>query len=245
MTLSMLYFVAAVLQTLLFCDPFFANWDSAAPEAVCGDRLAAFVAVGTINLLIDVTVIILPMPMLWALRLPVAKKLGLTAIFGIGVVICIISVIRVVTLAQINTTDFSYRLGQIGYWSVLEPTLGIISCCLPVLPPVLSKLLGPSPTFEMQHPASNDTGRFNRMPDDVEGTYPLTSRSESFQKSEAYGGRPSGNYSEVSLGRERGDVPPVPAPGVVMGMGMGIVVERAFSVATTRTRDEEGVGRAL
>jgi len=148
-----------------------------------------------------------------------------------------------------NTIDISYQLAKIGYWSILEPALGIINCCLPVLAPVLSKFHHFPPRFEMQHPASNHTGagRFNRMHDDVEGTFPLTRRSESSQKNETYAGRPSGNYSEVSLGRERGDVPPVPQPGVVMGMGMGIVVERAFSVATSRTRDEDvvGVGRAL
>ena len=105
MTLSMLYFVAAVLQSmpilfstdphrshellstvLLLCDSLFINWNVTAPAAVCGSRLVAFVAVGTTNLLIDFAVIILPMPMLWSLQLPVAKKLGLTALFGIGLV---------------------------------------------------------------------------------------------------------------------------------------------------------------
>jgi hypothetical protein len=68
----------------LFCIPLAANWDRTIPNAKCGNMAAEFISVGTINLLIDVAIIVLPMPVLWNLQLPIRKKLGLTAIFGIG-----------------------------------------------------------------------------------------------------------------------------------------------------------------
>ena len=64
--------------------PLAANWDRTIPGAKCGNMRAVFISVGTINLILDVGVIILPMPVLWNLQLALRKKLGLTAIFGIG-----------------------------------------------------------------------------------------------------------------------------------------------------------------
>jgi hypothetical protein len=72
------------LVALLFCIPLAANWDRTIPDAKCGSLAAESISVGTINLLIDVSIIVLPMPVLWNLQLPVRKKIGLTAIFGIG-----------------------------------------------------------------------------------------------------------------------------------------------------------------
>jgi hypothetical protein len=43
---------------------------------------------------------------------------------------------------QNASRDFTYEIGQIAYWSILEPGLGVINCCLPVLQPVLGKLTG-------------------------------------------------------------------------------------------------------
>lgn len=64
--------------------PLGANWDRTVPGDKCGHMRGLFISIGTINLVLDVGVIILPMPVLWNLQLAVRKKLGLTAIFGIG-----------------------------------------------------------------------------------------------------------------------------------------------------------------
>ena len=50
--------------------------------------------------------------------------------------ICVISAIRVVSLARWDFSDISWGMWKVAVWSTLEPTLGIINCCLPVLNPV-------------------------------------------------------------------------------------------------------------
>jgi hypothetical protein len=62
----------------------FSPWDEIVPGSSCGSQLAASVAIGTFDILIDFAIIILPLPMLKTLQLPAAEKLGLTVIFGIG-----------------------------------------------------------------------------------------------------------------------------------------------------------------
>ena len=73
-------------SALLICKPIAYNWDTTIEGGSCANQTQAFEAVGILNLLTDIAIIILPMPWLWTLQLPISKKLGLTAIFGIGVV---------------------------------------------------------------------------------------------------------------------------------------------------------------
>lgn len=54
--------------------------------------------------------------------------------------ICIISILRIVSIQNLNEADFTYSVSLIGIWSFLEPSLGIVSACLPVMQPVLSKI---------------------------------------------------------------------------------------------------------
>lgn len=54
--------------------------------------------------------------------------------------ICIISVLRVVSVKQLNYSDLSYNVVLDVMWTTLEPTLGIINACLPMLQPVASKI---------------------------------------------------------------------------------------------------------
>ncbi|MCJ1285448.1 hypothetical protein MMC26_004788 [Xylographa opegraphella] len=183
MGLSIVYGFAVLLETLLICKPIAFNWDTTIEGGSCANQTQAFEAVGILNLLTDIAIIILPMPWLWTLQLPFSKKIGLTAIFGIGIIICAISVVRIVALATWDFSDFSYGLGKVAYWSTLEPALGVINCCLPVLQPVLSKLRGTSfgtkgrsklsygRSVTSKESGSAKIGRFQRMDNDL---YPLT-----------------------------------------------------------------------
>jgi hypothetical protein len=48
-----------------------------------------------------------------------------------------------ITVQSINQADFVYGLGNVGLAAFLEVWLGIIVACLPTLPPLFSKYLGP------------------------------------------------------------------------------------------------------
>ena len=72
-----------VVAALLVCRPLEYNWNRTI-EGHCYHQSEAFEAVGIVNLLTDFFIFALPMPVLWGLQLPVGKKIGLTATFGIG-----------------------------------------------------------------------------------------------------------------------------------------------------------------
>ena len=54
--------------------------------------------------------------------------------------ICIISLQRVLWFKNWDLLDLSYTSVGGDYWSILEPSLGIVNACLPTMQPVLRKL---------------------------------------------------------------------------------------------------------
>jgi hypothetical protein len=84
MVLSLLYFASVFVETFAFCKPVQYNWDKSIPGGYCVDEEPAYLGAGISNLLIDVLVVTLPMPMLWRLQMPLKKKIGVSAMFGLG-----------------------------------------------------------------------------------------------------------------------------------------------------------------
>ncbi|KAL9100716.1 MAG: hypothetical protein Q9163_003942 [Psora crenata] len=78
------YTAATVLGAFLICQPLSALWNPRTGS--CGSQKSLGLFIGIFNLLLDVCVVILPMPVLWRLQMSMAKKVALTGIFGMGVV---------------------------------------------------------------------------------------------------------------------------------------------------------------
>ena len=76
---------ATILGACLICQPFSFNWDQSIPGGYCGDQVAFELFIGIVNLLLDVTVVVLPMPVLWRLQMAMHRKAVLSGIFGLGV----------------------------------------------------------------------------------------------------------------------------------------------------------------
>ena len=59
--------VVVILATLLICRPLAYNWNPTI-NGTCGDTHKLYLSGGIVNLLLDVSIVILPMPMLWGLQ---------------------------------------------------------------------------------------------------------------------------------------------------------------------------------
>lgn len=80
------YSFSTIFATCLVCRPLAYNWDTSIPGGVCGDQKSLDLFIGIFNLFMDVTVVILPMPVLWGLQMATGKKLVLSGMFGMGIV---------------------------------------------------------------------------------------------------------------------------------------------------------------
>lgn len=83
-TFNMAYFVAVVLTCFFICRPLAFLWDRSI-NGVCGDQKSLDLFIGAFNLVMDVTTVALPMPVLWTLQMGTKKKLAIAGMFSMGV----------------------------------------------------------------------------------------------------------------------------------------------------------------
>ncbi|KAF1997766.1 hypothetical protein P154DRAFT_403800, partial [Amniculicola lignicola CBS 123094] len=136
--------VACILATFiavpLICQPMAFHWDKTIAGGHCGDLKKFYLWNGLQNLVSDVAIIVLPMSVLWKLQLPWSKRVSLSLVFGVGVVICIITMVRSIELARLSAIENTHDYATIGILSILEPLLGIVNCTLPLLRPIVVKV---------------------------------------------------------------------------------------------------------
>ncbi|KAJ5684618.1 uncharacterized protein N7477_000963 [Penicillium maclennaniae] len=104
----------------------------------CGNRPAAFMVAGIMNVVTDLMVIALPLPHVWKLKLNVQKKIGLTSVFCVGIVISVISIIRLISIYKLNFEDPTYTMLDPIMWTVLEPQLAIICANMPFFKTIIA-----------------------------------------------------------------------------------------------------------
>ncbi|KAJ6103039.1 hypothetical protein N7486_005466 [Penicillium sp. IBT 16267x] len=129
-----------VIESLLLCQPVAFNWNPTIPGGKCGNRNAAFVVAGVLNMVTDLMVMSLPIPYILQLQLPIGRKVGLIVTFLLGLFVSAISMIRVVSLMRINFADVTYSLPLPLMWSIVEEQLAIIASNLPLLRRVFSAI---------------------------------------------------------------------------------------------------------
>lgn len=86
------------------------------------------------NIATDIATALLPLPVTKSLNLPKRQRYILMSVFGLGGIICLISIIRFHSLYAIAISDDpSWDNPLAALWAVLEATVGIIASCLPTL----------------------------------------------------------------------------------------------------------------
>ena len=157
---NLLLGASAVIADCLICRPISYRW-AGNIDGSCGDQRALDMCIAVFNLLQDVVVVVLPMPVLWGLRIPRDKKVALSCMFGIGILygtpkfpakhemltsgrICAITIYRVKVTSTIGDPADLHAQDiycDIALLTSLEALLGVISACLPLLKPLLHKFI--------------------------------------------------------------------------------------------------------
>ena len=78
------YFVADALVAVFECSPIAYYWDKAIKGGSCIDQDAFYRWNGVANLLIDFSILVLPMMMVWRLNLDTRSKIILSGVFLLG-----------------------------------------------------------------------------------------------------------------------------------------------------------------
>ncbi|KAI0844754.1 hypothetical protein F5Y00DRAFT_255798 [Daldinia vernicosa] len=139
MAITSAYGISFTIVTLAGCRPFEANWDKLSyPDYQCINTSHFYVAQTAIGAVLDCLILLLPVPVVWTLSMKTSKKVALTFLFTIGILICAISFVRLATQLEYMLTHFTKYGGIATLLGALEANLSIVCACLPAMPQLLT-----------------------------------------------------------------------------------------------------------
>lgn len=134
-------FLGNFFSFALQCLPVALFWDESV-EGKCINRNAFYLASAIINVLGDVAVLFLPIPVVWGLHTSRSKKFSLSFLFLLGAFVCVASIFRILAVKEIDPTDFTFSNVGGGLWSTVEVEIGFICANLPALRPLFARWFG-------------------------------------------------------------------------------------------------------
>ncbi|KAJ6126975.1 hypothetical protein N7523_002587 [Penicillium sp. IBT 18751x] len=148
------YFIAFLPIFLTQCHPISQQW-APVPGGGCRSLAIQEIASIALNIFLDTTIALLPIPALWRLRMALRNKLTIGVMFGMGLVVVAVMIWRLVITLDPNTNkDFVFGLYQIGLVSFLELWLSMIIVSLPALAPLFRHYI--EPLFSQKRPSAGN-----------------------------------------------------------------------------------------
>ncbi|KKK14801.1 hypothetical protein ARAM_006380 [Aspergillus rambellii] len=137
--------------SLFQCHPIHAYWDlmPSSPYSCLDDGAIVFSA-SVINIFTDFVVTLIPMPLIWNLKLPTRQRIATMSIFALGLVVDVAGSVRTVYVwkSMIASYDTTWVGWPILLAATVEINIGLICASAPALRPLIAfflpRLLGPS-----------------------------------------------------------------------------------------------------
>ncbi|KDN67750.1 putative fucose permease [Colletotrichum sublineola] len=159
-TLAIVNLAGAVLTliNIFQCQPVQAAWEIWRDTSRCIPLLTEFICSAPINIVTDLAILALPIPVLTGMRLPPRQKIILVLTFTLGIFVTIVDVVRIYYLQQAvtsvptgvstdpnshfgGTPDFAWNSSLSFMWSAVEVNVGMACACIPTLKPLIIKIL--------------------------------------------------------------------------------------------------------
>ncbi|KAI1139094.1 hypothetical protein F5Y05DRAFT_380818 [Hypoxylon sp. FL0543] len=129
--------IAQEFVLIFSCTPIHAYWDHTTYGKCLDSNLTGWMnAIG--NIVTDIIVLVLPIPVVWRLNLKRGRKWAVIGIFTLGFFTCIVSICRMVFFARLSD-DFSYDLVSVAAWGEAESASGLICSSLIALGPLIRR----------------------------------------------------------------------------------------------------------
>lgn len=117
------------------------QWYGASGEVLVNEA-KFYLGVGIINLFGDICILTVPVSSVLKLNMERTQKIAICLVFLLGSFVCFASLYRIITITRlVRTRDISWAKSDVFIWSSVEPSVGIISGCLPTLRPLMMRLI--------------------------------------------------------------------------------------------------------
>lgn len=128
------------------------------PNAKCIPLVTLYLVSAPVNIITDLAVLVLPIPVLTRMRLPSKQKKILVGTFMLGIFVAVVDVVRIYYLQQASfqfessylptsntrlgdSSNFAWTASLSLMWSAVEVNVGIVCACVPTLRPLVNRLL--------------------------------------------------------------------------------------------------------
>ncbi|RWA07619.1 hypothetical protein EKO27_g7483 [Xylaria grammica] len=149
------------LLNIFQCRPVESAFNMTDPPGQCLPLLTEFICSAPVNIVTDLAILALPLPVLTSMRLPPRQKIILIITFALGIFITIVDVVRIYYLQKaisdassspisgnhdLNASfgispEFAWNASLALLWSAVEVNVGITCACIPTLKPLIIRIL--------------------------------------------------------------------------------------------------------
>jgi hypothetical protein len=136
------YFVTFIGVLLFECRPLNFYWTSSAtptPNGTCADEASIHLVSGILNVIIDATILVLPLQAVFNLKINRRQKIQVASIFLAGILVVVSSTFRIVETAQtLRSYDVTWYGNLTWLWICIEVDVGLICASVPACRSLLS-----------------------------------------------------------------------------------------------------------
>ncbi|KAK4213925.1 hypothetical protein QBC37DRAFT_373594 [Rhypophila decipiens] len=140
-TFTLLWTIGSFFGTIFQCSPPSFFWDkSGGPKSgscVSNTLLTIGLTSGVASCMGDIIIFLMPIPLLRKLKIDKKTRMGLIAVFTVGIFVVFTSFIRWIALLGAPRDGFNSNQVQVGVWTYLELSIGVTCANLPFLAPLL------------------------------------------------------------------------------------------------------------
>ncbi|KAF1961153.1 hypothetical protein CC80DRAFT_531866 [Byssothecium circinans] len=134
--LNALFYTAITITTIWACNPRRKIWRPF-EEGTCLNIAATLITGAAVNMVSDISILVLPIMKVWSLQLSTAKKIGVSGVFSTGLFALMASLFRMVVTIRFSHTHDVTDLTPAALWAQAEIAGGIVCGCLPTIPALL------------------------------------------------------------------------------------------------------------
>ncbi|PVH93501.1 hypothetical protein DM02DRAFT_603906 [Periconia macrospinosa] len=139
--LNIAYYLAGTFVYIFPCNPRKRFWDRTAP-GTCINAHAASVAAGIVNVISDYVMLIIPQKIIWNLHMARDQRVGISAIFAIGLFACVCATVRLIYSVKLlmHNEDMTYVMSPVGLWTCGEMASIFLVLGVPSLPRIFKEV---------------------------------------------------------------------------------------------------------
>ncbi|KAI2621714.1 hypothetical protein GGR54DRAFT_599464, partial [Hypoxylon sp. NC1633] len=135
------YSVTAALVESLACRPLEGIINESL-DAVCYDSYPAYISLSSLNIGIDIIILLLPIPLVAQMQLPNRQKVSVCLLFATGIVVCAVALKRVTYIPTLEASeDYDWDAVPDMILCFVEVNFGIVCASVPALRPFFSRFL--------------------------------------------------------------------------------------------------------